>query len=271
MTGWELFTTPWEFHLPVVVGSVALFGAYAAAIHFRVSWKAFTFFLGVLIMFLTLVSPLDALSDDYLFSAHMFQHILLDMICPILFILGLPASLVRRWFRWSAADRAERILSYPSLAWAIGVLTLWVWHLPILYDAALEHEKVHVFQHLTFLVTGSIMWWPVFNPVDERRMAPMASVVYLTLAMLADGLLAIILTLSSTAFYWPYARPDDRSAAMTLIREKWGLDQVSDQKLGGAIMWVFGNLIFLTGIMIMVVRWYNEPGAEETPGGGEDE
>lgn len=147
------------------------------------------------------------------------------------------------------------------MAWALGVGTLWVWHLPVLYNATLANENVHIFEHLTFLVTGTILWWPVFSPF-EGRLAPLAGLVYLFLAALANGLLGAIFTLASTPFYSAYLHPTDELHALSFLRQNWGLTPLADQQLGGAFMWVLGSLIFLGAILMVVARWYHQADTE---------
>ena len=259
MTGWGLFMTTWDFEPSVVAGSVLLGLVYLAATGFRLDRQSMLFLTGVVVMFLALVSPLDDIGDDYLFSAHMLQHILLDLVAPPLFVLGLPAGQTERWLSRRLLARLERVLGQPVVAWVLGVGTLWVWHLPVLYDATLANEGIHIFEHLTFLVTGTILWWPVLTPVQGRRLGVMAAVAFLFLAALANGLLGIIFTIADTPFYSGYAHPDDEFGALDLIRNQWGLSQIADQKLGGAFMWIIGSLIFLWGILAVVSRWFQGP------------
>ena len=258
MTGWELFKESWDWEPSVVIGSVLLLGGYLWAVRLQIGRSTWLFASGVAVMFLALVSPLDDLGDDYLFSAHMLQHILLDFLAPLLFVLGLSEPLAEKIVRWGPANRTERVLRRPPVAWFLGIGTLWVWHLPVLYNATLTSENVHVFEHLTFLVTGTILWWPVFTPLMERRLTPLASVAYLALAALANGLLGVIFTLASTPFYSGYAHPSDELGALGLIRDQWGLDPITDQKLGGAFMWVLGSIILLGAIVTALGRWYRE-------------
>ena len=264
MTNLQLLTQAWEFHPSVVIGTLLLWGVYLVAVRFRFDRYTAFFSTGLAIMLVALVSPLDPLSDDYLFSAHMLQHIMIDFIAPALFVLGLPASLVERWMHVPIINRAERVLGTPVLAWCLGIFTLWAWHLPALYDATLASEAVHIFEHLTFLVTGTILWWPVFTPLNRRRLHPVRGVVYLMLAALFNGILGIIFTVSDTPYYPAYAHPEDEIGALSLVRDTWGLDLLNDQKLGGAIMWVGGSLILFWAIMALVIRWYREPEREET-------
>jgi len=246
----------------VIVGCVLLLGAYLAATRFRLEATTAWFAGGVVTLFLALVSPLDPLSDDYLFSAHMMQHILLDMVAPLCFVLGMPADLVRSALRWHPAAVAERILGHPVVAWFLGTATLCIWHAPVLYNATLENDNVHIFEHLTFLVTGTILWWPAFNRVPGLRLTPMMSVLYLTLAALANGVLGIFFSFSSTPYYEAYLHPKDELGLLPLLRGKWGLDPLNDQQLGGGFMWVLGSIIYLWAIVVVVVRWYQLPDTE---------
>jgi cytochrome c oxidase assembly factor CtaG len=263
MTTGKLLMSMWDFEPSVIAGSVLLLAGYLAAVRFRFDRRTILFLCGVAVMFFALVSPLDGLGDTYLFSAHMLQHILLDLVAPPLFILGLPEGLARRIVSWRPAGAAERFLGRLPVAWTLGIGTLWIWHLPALYDATLESEAVHIFEHLTFLVTGTILWWPVLTPLRERRMPPLFSMGYLSLAAVANAVLGIIFTISSTPFYAPYAHPEDPLGALPLIRGVWGLDPIQDQQLGGAFMWGIGSLVFFSGIMGQVIRWFGEPESEE--------
>ena len=268
MSGWNILTSGWEFHPSVVAGCLLLLAAYLVAVRFRVNRATLFFVSGAVVMFLALVSPLDTLGDDYLFSAHMAQHILLDMVVPPLFVLGIPTEMAAALLRWPPAAWAERILGNPVIAWFLGTAILWLWHLPSLYNATLENEGIHIFEHLTFLVTGTIFWWPVFAPLPECRMSPVYSVIYLSMGAIANALLGIIFTISATPFYPGYANPKDELGALSLIRDTWGLTQIADQQLGGAFMWTFGSIVFFWAIMVMVARWLRET---ETQAEGETE
>ena len=254
MTGWELFKSSWDWEPTVVGGCAALLASYLTAVRLRFDKKTVYFTSGMAVLFLALVSPLDALGDDYLFSAHMLQHILLDLVAPPLLLLGMPKWMFVKALRWPPAAWLERVARVPMVAWVLGAGTLWIWHLPLFYNATLESESIHVFEHLTFLVTGTIFWWPILMPFEDRRMAPVPAMVYLVLASGPNALLGIVLTLANTAFYSPYLHPKDELGALSLIRDKWGLEPVIDQQLGGALMWVIGSVVFFWGVMAMVGR-----------------
>jgi len=255
MTGWQLLLN-WELEPSVIIGCTLLLAAYFWAVRFKINGKAIIYTLGVLVLFLALASPIDTLGDDYLFSAHMLQHMMLGTIAPPLLVAGLPASFVQAWLRIPFIAKLERILGYAPLALVVGVSTFWIWHLPYLYNLALENEGVHVFEHILFIATGVMLWWPVLKPIPDGRLTPMPAILYMGIAASLGSLLGIIFTISDTPFYSFYAHPKDELGVLKLIREDWGLTQLDDQKLGGAIMWEPMGAIFLWVMMAAMVEWF---------------
>ena len=255
-TGGFIFSA-WDFDPSIVIGCAALLAAYLVANrgdYSRLSW----FIAGIVVMFLALVSPLDALADNYLFSAHMVQHMLLILVVPPLLILGLPASAVKRALQVTGVAGMERILAQPIIAWTIGVATEWVWHWPPLYNAALASEGVHVVEHLTFLVSATIFWWPIFAPLARCRLAPVAALLYLAAGAVACSLLGILLTFASPGLYPAYLNPNDVFGILGTIRDGWGITPAIDQQLGGLLMWVPGGAVFLIALLVVMARWYSE-------------
>jgi putative membrane protein len=221
--------------------------------------------LGIVVLMLSLESPLDALGDDYLFSAHMAQHLLLILIVPPMLLLGLSERTTRIWLHHSLIARADRTLGNPWLAWfaAIGVMTLW--HVPVLYNYALAHEGVHVFQHISFLVTATMFWWPVLHPLAEQRLETGFAVLYLFAAAAENSVLGIILTFMPVGHYPAYLHPYDEYGALTLIRNVWGLSAADDQRLGGLLMWIPGCSVYFIAILALLAKWYATPENEIAP------
>ena len=218
MTTGALLAAAWEWDPSVVAGCIGLAVAYLASVRWRPPRRGLYTLAGILVLFLTLEGPLDALGDDYLFSAHMAEHLVLILVVPPLLLLGLPGAPLRRLLRHRPAAVLERVLSTPLVAWMLCVVTLWVWHLPVLYDLTLADERVHIFEHLTFLVTATIFWWPLLTPLKERRMAPFPAIFYLYSAALANTVLGIILTFAPAGLYPAYLHPVDALGALKLIR-----------------------------------------------------
>jgi putative membrane protein len=135
------------------------------------------------------------------------------------------------------------------------------WQLPPLFNAALANDTLHVFQHLSFLVTGTIFWWPILGPLEDRHLQPLGAVSYLFSACVCCSLLGAFLTFGPVGLYPAYLNPDDRLGILRLVRDNWGLDPKNDQQLGGMVMWVPGCFVYLSAIVSTVMRWY---GAERT-------
>jgi putative membrane protein len=210
---------------------------------------------GVAWLLLALVSPIDVLGDEYLFSAHMLQHLLLVLVVPPMLLLGLPAEVIRRALGIRIVARVESVLGHPAVAWVLAAAVLWVWHLPALYDAALADENVHIVQHLMFLVTATAFWWPILTPLEKRRLGPGAAMAYLLAAGAASSLLGVILTFAPAGLYPAYLQPEDELGLLSLIRQEWGLSAAADQQLGGLLMWVPGGIAYLLAIFAVFARW----------------
>ena len=254
----DLLLSAWDWEPSVVIGCIALAGTYLVASR-KPSLQTGVFLAGTLVLLLDLVSPIDTLGDHYLFSAHVLQHFLLALIIPPLWILGTPASLAERALRVPWVRRAERLLSRPFVAWSIGVGAMLGWHIPALFNAALSSDALHIAQHLSFLISGAIFWWPIFGPLTARRLTALPAVSYLFSACVACSLLGAVLTFTPPGAYPAYLHPDDPLGALSLIRGAWGLDPKTDQQLGGMLMWVPGCLVYLTAILASVRRWYTVP------------
>ncbi len=258
MTTTKLIFSVWELYPSVLIGSAVLLVVYGLAVGWRFSRRAIFFVLGVLIMVWSLVGFLDVLGDDYLFSAHMAQHLILIEIVPLLLLVGTPPELVQRVLKVPVLGRIERVLGNPWIAWTTGILVLYVWHLPPLYNAALASEEIHIFQHLTFLVSATVFWWPILSPVQACRVSFPVAFLYLMGAAIANTLLGIVVAYVPPSVYPHYANPADPQGILSLIRNQWRLDRVSDQVLGGMLMWVPGGLVFAGVIFNILGKWYSE-------------
>lgn len=256
MSGWSILRIAWAWDPSVVLGCCALALGYLAVVRFRPVPQAPWFFAGVGVLLFALVSPLDVLGDRYLFSVHMVQHLLLLLVVPPLLLRGLPVDPLRRLLRRPLLHRVERGLTHPLVAWLLAAGTLWVWHVPTLYGAALASEPIHIGQHLTFLVTATIFWWRICVPLPERRLAPMLTLPYLFTAGLSNAVLGALLTFAPAGLYPAYGHPVDLLGILPTLRGAWGLSPAVDQQLGGLLMWVPGGLVYLGALLAVVIHWY---------------
>lgn len=253
----NFWLTQWNWQPSIILGTILIIGGYLYAIgplrqKYRLGPPAtmrqmVLFLIGVNAIFLSLFSPLDKLGDDYLFSAHMLQHMILTIVGPPLMLLGTPGWLIEPLLRNRILLRIGKIVTFPVVAFLLYNVNFWLWHAPALYDATLYDQTLHIFEHLTFLVTGVIYWWPVFSPVKEGlpRLSLGGQVLYLFLSGMPTVALGAGLTFVAP-LYGPYINQAIRV---------WGLSPATDQQLGGLLMWVPGNIVFIVIVSILFIRW----------------
>lgn len=267
MTTWQIATSAWIWEPSVLVGCAALLGLYLIAVRGRISQRAWSYVAGLGVLLIALLSPLEVLGDTYLFSAHMVQHLLLVLVVPPLLLLGIPPRLAAKVLDWPPARRLERLLAQPVVAWLLGIGFVWIWHVPALYNAALAHETLHIVEHLCFLVTSTIFWWPVCSPLLAHRLSPPLTLIYLMAAGMANTLLGIFLAFLPV-LYPAYLHPLDSLGILPLLRGQWGLTPAVDQQLGGFLMWVPGSFPYLAGMVMAFMRWQRLSEAELQPTAG---
>jgi putative membrane protein len=205
--------------------------------------------LGVNLMFLSLFSALDELGDRYLFSAHMFQHLILTMVGPPLMLLGTPGWLIEPLLRHRLVLRIGKILIHPVIAFTLFNVDIWVWHAPPLYDATLVNLNLHILEHVSFVLFGLIFWWPMFSPVKEGlpRLSTGGQILYLFFGSMPMMVLGAGLTFVPP-LYAPYL----------YAPRVWGLSPAADQQLGGLLMWVPVSLYMIVIMSILFIRWMQQ-------------
>jgi putative membrane protein len=224
----------------VLAGTVALGGGYVWLIRGgrTATWSPLArlyFAAGLLALFLALESPIDVAGDNYLFSFHMLQHLLLAMIVPPLLLLGLPEE-------WRAFKR----IRVSPLAASVGFnLVLALWHLPFLYEATLRNQPVHVLEHLTFLAAGVLFWWPLLIPAGQAgSMSVIGKIAYLGFAGVPPTILGLAFILSPVVIYPFYAT----------AQRVMALSPLEDQLVAGLVMFGLGNLIYFAAIWVIFFR-----------------
>ncbi|HEY0673436.1 MAG TPA: cytochrome c oxidase assembly protein [Longimicrobiales bacterium] len=256
--------TAWPIHPSTAIGSALILGVYYMAIgpwrlkygwSYKVElWQPICFTAGVLILFGALNGPIHELSDFYLFSAHMVQHLIMTMITAPLMLVGMPDWLWRPLIRKTVGFGVARVLTAPLVAFGVYNVIFAGWHFPMLYNWALEDHTVHIVQHIMFLVAAMFMWWPVVEPLPElARLITPLRMVYLFALSIPMSVVSALITLSESVLYPWYS---DAQRVFTL-------SALEDQQLGGLIMWVPGALIFWVAISILFYRWATAENREE--------
>jgi PQQ-dependent dehydrogenase (methanol/ethanol family) len=222
----------------------------------RIAWFA----AGIATLAIALLSPLDAIADA-LFSAHMVQHLLLIVVAAPLLVAARPVvplfralprpirRVAGRIARRPLVAATIRLLTAPAVAWATHSVTLWYWHIPGPYEAALQSAPIHAIEHLTFLITALLFWTPVLAPTRHARLSQPAIIFYTFTMMMQGAFLGAALTFTTVAWY-----PVHAAGA-----HAWGLTLLEDQQLAGLIMWVPAGLVYVGAMAWVVVRWLRAP------------
>lgn len=211
---------------------------------------------GWLTLAAALLSPLHWLGER-LFTLHMVEHeIVMAVSAPLLvlarpggaFAWALPAALRHPVWRIGQA-RPLRLgwafLTRPVVATLLHGLAIWVWHVPSLFDATVQHVGIHRLQHLSFLLSALLFWWALV-----RRCAPGPAAVHVAITMLHTGLLGALLTFAPRVLY----------GAQTARAGIWGLTPLEDQQLAGLIMWVPAGTVYAVAALAFLAAWLRRPG-----------
>src|ERR1041384_7376031 len=221
-------------------------------------WEAWAYAGGWLALFVALASPLHPWGR-VLFSAHMTQHEVLMLVAAPLLVLGRPLAPFMRalplgWARRLSSlsklawwQRLWRALTNPLAAWAIHAVALWVWHVPVLFQAVLDNEWIHTLQHLSFFLSALLFWWALLHGRQGAR-AYGAAVLYLFTTALHSGLLGALITFAPSIWYPAYAG----------TTQGWGLTPLEDQQLGGLIMWIPAGLVYVVAGLVLFAGWLRE-------------
>jgi putative membrane protein len=263
--GATLGTSRFSVHASTVVGILTLAALYEwrTRVHERQTGKRTghgrraVFFSALLILFFSLNGWLHDLSDYYLFSAHMLQHLLLALVIAPLMIMGTPGWMLRPALAICWVGVIARWVTRPWRAFAIFNVVLAGWHLPPLYNLAMAHHPVHIVQHLMFLVASVLMWWPILSPLPELpRLAYPMQMLYLFLMSIPMSIVAVYIALADSVLYPAYA----------VAPRIWGISPMQDQLIGGLIMWIPGGLFFFAIISVIFFRWQQHDGDETVAG-----
>ncbi len=263
VTGWSFDVEAW---LPVLLaawGYLVLVRAVDRAHPANpVPRRRIWYWMAGLVTLLVATQSVLGAYDTTLFTVHMAQHVLLTMVAAPLLLLGAPVTLL---LRAASADvrrdvilpvlhsRALRVLSHPVVAWTQFAVVMWASHFSGLFEAALEDPVVHVLEHVIFLASALLFWWPVVgaDPAPRRLSHPMR-IGYLLVGMPFSSFLGLAIFSATTVLYAHYA---------TLERD-WGQPPLEDQQWAGGIMWAAGDLVFLIAVVLAIGVWLRAEEAE---------
>jgi putative membrane protein len=259
----SLAKIPWSWEPAIIVPLAVLLGVYTAGVFRRghihiLRWRHASFYAGWLTLALALVSPIHELGEK-LFSAHMLQHEILILISAPFISAAHPGATVLWAFapghranlggRVHAIERSTPValLTRPLAAWLLEAAALWIWHIPVLYQATLTSDWIHATQHLSFFVTA-VLFWSALYGVGRSAMSYGAATFYVFGTAVHCSALGALLTFSSVLWYPVYQQ----------TTQAWGLAPLQDQQLGGVIMWVPSGIVFVVIGLALFAKWLRE-------------
>lgn len=208
--------------------------------------KAAAYLLGVAALWIGADWPLHELSENFLLSAHMVQHMLFTFVAPPLLLWGLPPWLLRKILRPRTVERVVRALTRPIVALLVFNGVIAITHWPALVDLSLREAPVHFGIHSLLVVTALMMWWPVVRPLPEMpRLEDPARLLYLFGQSILPTVPASFLTFATGTVYEFYES----------VPRLWGISVIADQQIAGWIMKVGGGLLLWTIIAVLFFRW----------------
>ncbi len=259
----------WSLNVPALVGVALAGGAYAWRLRdlrrtpaprtgdspAHDTLRALAFAGGLVVVLLALVSPIDRLGEERLFTAHMVQHLLLADLAPILLLVGLSRAFLRPAVRRLRPLEARLgPLAHPAAALALYVGLMWLWHVPAMYELALDHPWAHALEHASFFTAGTAFWWYLIEPVPPRhRITGPWALAYLATAKILMGMLGVVLAFSPDALYSTY-----EDAPRT-----WGLTAVEDQNVGGLVMMVEQSVVLVIAFAVFFTRMLERSESEQ--------
>jgi putative membrane protein len=239
----------WPLDPTVYVGLVCLFLGHAWLARGAIDAErkhTLYFGLGLVTLWVALETPLDTLSDYYLDSVHMLQHVLLGFVAPPLMLLGLSPGMVSQLIRVPGL----RAFTEPVPAQLVAGAVMIGWHLPGVYDATLYNGELHVAEHLMFIAAGLVMYWPMLQVTSafaRWQLSPGARLLYMLVATLPQDGVALVLLFSRVPFYEYYTH---------VRRLVPSLDPLTDQTVAGAVLMIVGKVTIGIAAAAVFIRWF---------------
>ena len=263
VTGWSFDADLW---IPVLLAAFFYWRAVVSVDRRHPSnrvprWRMWSWMLGLAVIVLALGSPIE-FYDTTLFSVHMIQHLLLTMVAAPLLVIGAPITLLLRFASPAARkqrilpvlnSRVVRVLSTPVVTWGLFAAVMWFSHFSPLFDAALDDPLLHRLEHVLFLSTALLFWWPVIGAdPSPHRLGHPGRILYLAIGMPLSSLLGLVIFSARSPLYEHYET----------LERTWGMTPLEDQQWAGGIMWAGGDLAFVIALVAAVFIWLRHEEAE---------
>jgi putative membrane protein len=259
----SLLSEEWSWEPGIVIpmlvfAALYITGAIRRGYLLLLRWRHASFAAGWTSLFFALTSPIHELGEQ-LFSAHMLQHEIMILISAPLISAAHPGATclwafaprqrndIGGWMHRIENSGAIRFVSAPLNAWILEAAALWLWHVPVLYEATLRSDWIHAAQHLSFFITAVIFWSALYG-IGRSATRYGTATLYVFGTAVHCSALGALLTFSRVLWYPTYAHTTAR----------WGLTPLADQQLGGVIMWVPSGVVFIAIALVLIAKWIAE-------------
>jgi cytochrome c oxidase assembly factor CtaG len=255
----------WNFSAGNILFLSILSFLYLYIVSYRINKQSIYFFLAIFLIIICIASPIYFIGEYYLFSAHMFSHIVLLLIAAPLLVAAIPRE---NKFTKGFTAFSKKIYKAPLLSWTVGVTIMWLWHVPYLFNIMMPmqgmyHHSVmmNFVMHIntcSLLGAGILFCWPIINPYKEYRIGSLKAVLYLSTACVFCSLLGLLITFAPAGTYTGYVTSNGLGGFMSFIRNQLKISAAADQQIGGLMMWVPCCFIYLSASMIILIKWFQK-------------
>ena len=211
-------------------------------------WRIALFSLGVALLVIAVASPIAEIGETELFSFHMTQHLLIGDLAPLCILAGLTGPLLRPVLALPGVMRL-RVLANPFVAFPIWATNLVLWHMPVLYEGAVQHSALHALEHIAFFGAGLVLWLPILETLPAPEwFGTGAKLAYIVGVRLVATVIGNVFIWAGSPFYAVYEGRDDYL----------GLSPDADQSLAGSLMMLEGSLVTIVAIAWLFLRMAQE-------------
>jgi len=212
------------------------------------TWRIALFMLGLSLLVVAVASPIDRIGEEELFAFHMGQHLLIGDLAPLCILAGLTGPLLRPILALPGVLRLK-VLANPFVALPIWTANLVLWHLPFLYEGAVENSALHAVEHIAFFSAGIVLWLPVLETLPAPEwFGTGAKLAYIVGVRLVATVVGNVFVWAGSAFYDVYADGD----------EYLGLSPSADQGLAGSLMMLEGSIVTVVALAWLFLRMAQE-------------
>lgn len=212
-------------------------------------WRAILFLTGIALLFAVWLPPFSTLANQYSITFHVLRQLALVLGAPLLLVKG------SRDLLKPLSSKHARIA--PWIAWAIGIIALWIVYLPPVFNAMAASRDLRLAVEVLLPAAGVLFWWPAFSPIEEARMSPIPKgMLFFFAACVATSILGLYIMFDRSEAFYVYINPRDSMGILHTLRDQWALTPELDQETAGLLMWIGTCMFFLMSVMMMFYRWY---------------